>query len=51
MRAKLKRLKSLLITNNVNEIKKRKYKLSRVKKYVKNDEFLFVHHLHNKEKK
>ncbi len=45
------RLKSLLIMNDVNEIKKQRCKLSHVENYVKNDEFLFVNHLHNKKKK
>jgi len=50
-RAQFKKSKSLLITNNVNKIKKRRCRLSRVKNYVKNDEFLFVNHLHNEKKK
>jgi len=45
------RLKSLLVMNDVNEIKKQRCKLSHVENYVKNDEFLFVNHLHNKKKK
>jgi len=50
-KARFEKSKSLLITNNVNEIKKRRCELSRVKNYVKNGEFLFVNYLHNKKKK
>ncbi len=50
-RARFERSKSLLVTNDVDEIKKRRCELSRVENYVENDEFLFVNHLHNEEKK
>jgi len=50
-KARFEKSKSLLITNNVNEIKKRRCELSRVKNYVKNGEFLFVNYLHNEKKK
>jgi len=50
-RARFKRLKSLLVTNDVDEIKKRRCELSHVENYVENDEFLFINHLHNEKKK
>jgi len=50
-RARSERSKSLLVTNGVDEIKKRRCELSRVENYVENDEFLFVNHLHNEKEK
>ncbi len=50
-RARFERSKSLLVTNDADEIKKRRCELSRVENYVENDEFLFVNHLHNEKKK
>ena len=50
-RAWFERLKSLLVANDVDEIKKWRCELSRVENYVENDEFLFVNHLHNEKKK
>ena len=50
-RARFERSKSLLVTNDVDEIKKRRCELSRVENYVKNNEFLFVNYLHNEKKK
>ena len=43
--------KSLLVTNDVKAKKKRRCELSNVKKYVKDNESLFVNHLHDVNKK
>jgi len=50
-RNSLKNFKSLLVTNDVKMKKKRKCELLSVKKYLKDNEFLFINYLHNVNKK
>ncbi len=51
VRNSLEIFKSLLVTNDVRTKKKRRCKLSNVKKYVKDSESLFVNHLHDVDEK
>jgi len=47
----LENFKSLFVTNNIKIKKKQRYKLSNVKKYLKDNKSLFINYLHNVNKK